>query len=95
MIREPVSRAPFNSERVQVAKCYRQLSYQGRNIGNREDALFLHMVQRVKYDQEWVEGTTMDEYPDDIHRAHRMERPRSSINGIRNRRHRWPEPYTE
>lgn len=68
-IRERASHADFNTERVRVAKRYRHISYQGRTVGNREDALFLHLVERVKHDQEWVEGTTMDEYLDDIRRS--------------------------
>ncbi|MDI3341069.1 MAG: hypothetical protein QJR03_11130 [Sphaerobacter sp.] len=65
-IRDRIAGAGFNPTRLRVTRRYRGLSYQGRTVGNREEALFLHLVQRVVYDEEWAPGTTMAEYLEDL-----------------------------
>jgi hypothetical protein len=61
--------APFITRQVPVPAQYRGLTYQGRALGAREPSLFLHLVERVVVDEQWVPGTTAGEYLADLRSA--------------------------
>jgi hypothetical protein len=71
LIRELIAsgRRATQEEIVPVNRQYRGLTYQGRTLGNREHSLFMHLTVRVVGDQQWVAGTTEDEYVSDLRAA--------------------------
>lgn len=64
-----IAGAPFDPRVIAVPSNRRGLTYQGRTLGGYEDALFVHLVQRVVVDEQWADGTTEQEYLDDLHAA--------------------------
>jgi hypothetical protein len=64
-----VAQASFDTRIVRVATAHRGLSYQGRTVGDREDALFYHLVQRVVVERQWADGTSADGYLADLREA--------------------------
>jgi hypothetical protein len=68
-IRERVAVASFGAEPVVVKPARRGMSYLGRTLAGRDDPLFVHLVERVLRDRQWVEGTTAHEYVDHLQRA--------------------------
>lgn len=66
-ILERVAAAPFMGE-VRVPPRHRGLTYGGREVGAWEDSLFYHLAKRVDEGQ-WAEGTTEEEYLDDLRSA--------------------------
>jgi hypothetical protein len=47
----------------------RGLSYRGTTLGARDSALTYHLIKRVVGDRQWADGTTADQYVDDLHQA--------------------------
>jgi hypothetical protein len=74
-----IAAAPFDPRAVPVATDHRALTYQGRTLGNREDALFYHLVQRVVVERQWADGTTAERYVTDLRRAMRAPEARLAI----------------
>ena len=68
---ERMADAPFNRRHVRVPLELRGSMYQGRTLGNREDAWFLHLVQRVLGEKQWAEGTDIQGYLSDLQHATR------------------------
>lgn len=66
-ILERISRAPFIGK-VRVPPRHRGLELRGRAVGVREDSLFYHLAKRVDEGQ-WEEGTTEEEYLEDLRDA--------------------------
>jgi hypothetical protein len=71
--------APFDTRVVPVPRRHRGLTYQGRALGSRDDAVFLHLAQRVAAEGQWIIGTTAAQYVDDLRRAVRWPRARLAI----------------
>ena len=68
-VRRRIASAPFDQRIIMVPARYRGLTYQGRLLGDREDSLFLHLVQRVVGDRQWANDTTEYEYLEDLRTA--------------------------
>lgn len=66
---ERMATAPFDRRVLPVPAQLRGTPYQGRALGTREDALFIHLVQRVIRDGQWAEGITELDYVADLRRA--------------------------
>ena len=71
--------APFDTRMLAVPRRHRGLTYQGRTLGSRDDALFLHLAQRVAAEGQWIIGTTAVQYVDDLRRAVRWPGARLAI----------------
>ena len=71
--------APFDRRDLPVPSPLRGLSYQGRELGVRADALFQHLVQRVVDEGQWAAGTTAARYVGDLRRAVRHPASRLAI----------------
>lgn len=65
-IRSHVSVAPFNQHSVRVTRNLRGVAFQGHRLGNRENSLLLHPAKRVLIDRQWSDGTTADQYLEDL-----------------------------
>ena len=70
-IRNRLSTAPFSTQVVRTAIMFRGINYLGRTVEARDDAAFLHLVQRVIVDRQWNDGTTMEQYISDLHQLSR------------------------
>jgi len=66
-ILERISYAPFMGE-VRVPPRHRGLTYRGREVQARENSLFYHLAKRVD-ERQWAEGTSEEEYLEDLHSA--------------------------
>jgi hypothetical protein len=62
-----IAGAPFMGE-VKIPPRHRGLHYRGREVRAKEDSLFYHLAKRVDEGQ-WAEGTTEEEYLEDLHSA--------------------------
>jgi hypothetical protein len=71
-ILERIATAPFDSRVVRVPIDERGVEYGSRRLLPWDDSLFVHLVRRVVLDQEWVMGTSADEYVRDLQRAARV-----------------------
>ncbi len=60
---------PFDPRVVRVKAEHRGLSYQGQRPDARADALTYHLAQRVVLDEQWVRGTTAQQYVADLRQA--------------------------
>ncbi len=60
---------PFDQRVLPVLIKLRGVTYQGRTLGSREPALWIHLVQRVVGDEQWSHGTTARAYLSQIRRA--------------------------
>jgi hypothetical protein len=58
--------APFNQHPVRVRARDRGLTYGDIVIGRIADPLELHLAKRVVEEEQWVDGTTTDEYLADL-----------------------------
>lgn len=74
-----VATAPFNPSVVSVPTRYRGFAYLGRLLGSREDAVFLHLTQRVIAEGQWAIGTTPAQYLDHLRRAVRWPAARLAV----------------
>jgi hypothetical protein len=70
---ERIASAPFNPAVVRVPGRERGAKYVGRTLGARESSLDYHLVKRVVIERQWAEGTTADDYLDDLRRAARSD----------------------
>ncbi len=60
---------PFDPRIVPALARERGITYEGRIVQQRDEALFIHLVRRVLRDRQWAYGTTQQEYVDDLHRS--------------------------
>lgn len=60
---------PFNERIVAVRLRFRGLTYQEHTLGDRERAVFLHLVQRVVVEEQWADGIGEREYVEDLRTA--------------------------
>lgn len=65
-IRARLNTAPFSTQVVRAARQHRGLEYAGRRVEDRTDSGYLHLVRRVLVDRQWVHGTTMQQYLEDL-----------------------------
>lgn len=66
---ERVATAPFDTRIVRVRVAARGVRYRGQTLGARADSLTFHLMKRVVLDRQWVDGTSADDYVDDLRRA--------------------------
>ncbi len=66
---ERMAAAPFHPAVLPVPIHLRGLAFQGRTIGEREDALTCHLIKRVVADRQWTEDTSAADYLADLRRA--------------------------
>lgn len=81
-IRQIVDRmaaVPFGSGQIPVPRKYRGLIYLGYTLGSSDDALVLHLTQRVVAEGQWVVGTSAGEYVGDLRRAVRAPSARLAV----------------
>lgn len=64
--------APLDTRPVRVPGYLRGQTYGGRALQSRDESAFVHIVKRVRNDRQWVEGTTMADYLEDLRRAVRQ-----------------------
>lgn len=76
---ERVATARFDRRVIPVPTTLRGQSYQGRALGAREDSFTYHLTKRVVDERQWAEGTTADEYLDDLRRAVRAPSARLAV----------------
>ncbi len=70
---------PFDRRYVRVPPKHRGMTYRSRTLGSREDALLLHLTQRVVAEEQWVHGTDGPEYLDDLRNAVRDPSARLAV----------------
>lgn len=75
-ILDRIATAEFDSRIVRVPVAERGVRYKSRQLLARDDSLFVHLVRRVVRNQGWAEGTTAEQYVQDLHRAARSSRAR-------------------
>ena len=66
---ERMAMAPFEPRIRGVSPEDQGIAYQGHVLGEREASLFYHLVKRVMVEEQWVHGTTADEYVADMRRV--------------------------
>jgi hypothetical protein len=71
--------APFDPRLRPVPAALRSARLCGQRLGLREDALLVHLAQRVLGDAQWSEDTTPQEYLDDLRQAVREPQARLAI----------------
>jgi hypothetical protein len=76
---EQMAAAPFHRAVLLVARHLRGLAFQGRAIGDREDALTCHLIKRVVTDRQWAEDTSTADYLADLRRAVRAPAARLAL----------------
>jgi hypothetical protein len=74
-----VATAPFDQRVLSAPAELRGVTYLGRTLAPRDDALVIHLVTRVFKDEQWVPGTTADEYQEDLRRAVRSPSARLGL----------------
>lgn len=74
---------PFDPRQRRVRQIERGLSYQGRQVREREDSLFYHLAKRVVDDAQWAPGTTEEQYLADLRQAVRS--PSARLAAYRDR----------
>ena len=74
-----VAVAPFDHRILSAPVDLRGVAYLGRTLVPRDNALFIHLVTRVFKDEQWVRGTTADEYQEDLSRAVRSPSARLAL----------------
>lgn len=68
-ILERIATAAFNTDLIQVERFERGLEYRDRQLMPWDDSLFVHLVRRVLLDEQWVMGTTAEQYVEDLRRV--------------------------
>jgi hypothetical protein len=76
---ERVAEAEFDRRDMRVRRHLRGVSYQGRTVGDRDEALFVHLAQRVIVDGQWRDGTNAEEYVEDLRAAVRDPEARIGV----------------
>ena len=64
-----IADVPFNPDMVGVPRKHQGLRYQGRVVRKHDDSLFVHLVQRVLLEDQWKDGTSVEEYLGDLRAA--------------------------
>lgn len=82
-ILERIASAPFNSREIAVNNALVEQEYLGLRIPHRAEASLAHLWKRVLVDEQWAEGTTVDEYVADIRASARDVNARLVIAVIR------------
>lgn len=80
-ILERIAEAPFMGE-VRVPPRHRDLRLGDREVRAREDSLFYHLAKRIDEGQ-WAEGTTEEEYLEDLRAAARDTYARLALYTLR------------
>lgn len=68
-ILDHIASAPFSTGERRVPGRDRGLGYAGQTLGSRADSLTYHLIKRVVGEEQWVRGTTANEYIADLRRA--------------------------
>ncbi|MBI2954237.1 MAG: minor capsid protein [Chloroflexi bacterium] len=63
---EHVKRAPFASREVSVHKDIRGRTFLGRQLRGKEPSVIAHFAKRVLLENQWVDGTSEDQYLADL-----------------------------
>lgn len=66
---ERMATAPFERRDARVRVVHRGITYQGRTLGARADSLSYHLIKRVPIERQWAEGTTAEQYLNDLRRG--------------------------
>lgn len=82
-----VAGASFGSAAVYVPVKHRGMTYHGRSLQRHEASRFYHLVKRVVIERQWAEGTTEEEYEDDLRRATSVTSARLAVYT------RWRTPF--
>lgn len=69
MIRAHVASAPFSIRLVSVPVALRGQTFQGVQLEGKLPNDFLHLAKRILVEQQWGQGTTLDEYAVDLRSA--------------------------
>ena len=64
-----MANAPFDPAIVPVPRDEQGLSYGGRVVQRRDEALFVHLVRRVVRNRQWAIETTGEKFVDDVRRS--------------------------
>ena len=72
-ILDRIATTPFDPRVVRVPTLERGLGYGARRLLPWDDSLFIHLVRRVVLDRQWSEGTTAEQYVQDIRAAVRAD----------------------
>jgi len=66
---ERMASVPFASHTIRIDLDERGASYQGVVLGTLADSFTYHLIKRVAIEQQWADGTTGDDYLQDLRRA--------------------------
>ncbi len=72
--------APFSRESVRVPVDERGTRYHGHQLAARAESLSYHLVKRVVIEQQWLDGTSVAQYLEDIRRAVRHPSARLAVS---------------
>lgn len=72
-ILERMASAPFDPRIIRTPARERGQHYCGRTVQPHDEAVVVHLVRRVLRDEQWADGTTSQEYLDDLRRSIRLE----------------------
>jgi hypothetical protein len=72
-ILDRIATAEFDRRLLRTRLGERVLVYAGRRLQPRDDSLFVPLVRRVVRSEQWVPGTTAEEYVHDLRRASRVQ----------------------
>jgi hypothetical protein len=61
-----IATAPFNPHPIRVRTRDRGLTYGRIVLGRSADSLDFHLAKRVQQEEQWIDGTTADEYRADL-----------------------------
>ena len=78
-IQDRMASAPFDPRRIRPLPPERDLQYEGRTVGPRDEALFVHVIRRVVRNRQWALGTTGERYLDDLRRSIRSPKARLAL----------------
>jgi hypothetical protein len=73
---ERMATAPFATHLVTVPPDERGARYLGRILRTRVDSATYHLIKRVVLEEQWANGTTAEQYVEDLRRAVRSPRAR-------------------
>lgn len=76
---ERVATAPFNPDSLVVPFSQRHIVYAGEELGRIAASLSFHLVKRVFTERQWAEGTSIEQYLDDLRRATRLASSRIGL----------------
>lgn len=76
---ERMATAPFGPGVVAVPRSRRGLIHHGHVLGDHEDSLLIHLVERVVVDRQWASDTTAAQYLDHLRSAIRRHGGRLAL----------------